>query len=74
MNKHITRIIASALAIAFWFSQAAQGADVPDMAIIRPEVQTGFVNAGWKYDRYPELPPLDAHKAVDREGTVPYEP
>ncbi len=34
------------------------------MAVIRPDLQTGFANAGWKYDRYPDLPSLDANKAM----------
>jgi hypothetical protein len=39
-------------------------ADPPDMAVIRPNVQTGFSNGGWKYDRYPNLPALDARKTM----------
>ena len=27
-------------------------------------MQTGFVNAGWKYDRYTDLPSLDANKTM----------
>lgn len=43
---------------------SAIAADVPDVAVIRPDLQTGFANAGWKYDRYQELPTLDAHKTM----------
>ena len=35
-------------------------ADVPEMAIVHSDVETGFANAGWKYDRYSDLPSLDA--------------
>jgi hypothetical protein len=30
------------------------------LPVIKPEVETGFSNAGWKYDRYTDLPSLDA--------------
>jgi hypothetical protein len=39
-------------------------ADPPEIAVIRPELQTGFANAGWKYDRYQDLPSLDARKTM----------
>jgi len=32
-----------------------------DVATIKPEIRSGFSNAGWKYDRYSDLPSLDAH-------------
>jgi len=31
-----------------------------DLAIVRPDAAIGFANAGWKYDRYSDLPSLDA--------------
>ena len=34
-------------------------AEPPDIAVIRPDLQTGFSQAGWKYDRYSNLPSLD---------------
>jgi hypothetical protein len=40
------------------------GAEVPEVALVRPDRQTGFENAGWKYDRYSALPSLDARKAM----------
>jgi hypothetical protein len=44
MNRTTTRIIASVLAITLWSNHPAEGEDAPEMAIIRPEVQTVFVN------------------------------
>ncbi|HRZ36646.1 MAG TPA: DUF2961 domain-containing protein [Candidatus Paceibacterota bacterium] len=31
-----------------------------DLAVLKTNTPTGFANAGWKYDRYQELPSLDA--------------
>lgn len=31
-------------------------AQTVDVAEIKPEIRTGFSHAGWKYDRYSELP------------------
>ncbi|HOY58776.1 MAG TPA: DUF2961 domain-containing protein, partial [Verrucomicrobiota bacterium] len=31
-----------------------------DLAVLKKDTPTGFANAGWKYDRYQELPSLDA--------------
>jgi hypothetical protein len=42
----------------------AESVDLPGIAIIHPEVSTGFVNAGWNHDRYPDLPSLDANKTM----------
>jgi len=36
------------------------GAQSDSLPIIKPDVETGFSNAGWKYDRYTDLPSLDA--------------
>ena len=36
----------------------AQGVDVAE---IKPEIRTGFSHAGWKYDRYSDMPSLDAN-------------
>ncbi len=41
--------------------QAGSPAQTADVAEIKPEIRTGFSHAGWKYDRYSELPSLDAH-------------
>ncbi len=35
-----------------------------DLAIIRPDASLGFANAGWKYDRYENLPSLDAGRQM----------
>ena len=35
-----------------------------DVATIRPEVRTGFAHAGWKYDRYTDMPSLDAGRRM----------
>ncbi|MBN2216028.1 MAG: DUF2961 domain-containing protein [Pirellulales bacterium] len=33
-------------------------------ATLRPNVRTGFSNAGWNYDRYKDLEPLSAKKSI----------
>ncbi|MBN1854119.1 MAG: DUF2961 domain-containing protein [Pirellulales bacterium] len=50
----------------FWIGTLSfnTGAQEPDVAVIRPEIRTGFAHAGWKYDRYSEMPSLDAHKRM----------
>lgn len=35
-----------------------------DLAVIKKDAPTGFANAGWKYDRYHELPSLDAGRRM----------
>lgn len=48
-----------------------KNADVPEIAIIRPDLRTGFVNAGWNDDRYTDIIPLYANKTmpvVDLKG------
>ncbi|MHB8955065.1 MAG: DUF2961 domain-containing protein [Pirellulaceae bacterium] len=40
----------------------SSGAQMSDhITIIKKDTSTGFSNAGWKYDRYQDLPSLDAH-------------
>jgi hypothetical protein len=39
-------------------------AQEPEVAVIQPEARTGFAHAGWKYDRYADLPSLDARKSM----------
>ncbi len=39
-------------------------AQTADVAEIRTELRTGFAHAGWKYDRYSEMPSLDANKPM----------
>ena len=35
-----------------------------DLAVIKKDGTTGFANAGWKYDRYSDLPSLDAGRRM----------
>jgi len=65
MNRCSTSLAVAGGAMA-WLLIAVRplAADPPEITIVRPDVQTGFANAGWKYDRYQELPSLDAHKAM----------
>lgn len=37
---------------------------ISGVAVVKPGVQTGFANAGWKYDRYDALPTLEAGKSM----------
>ena len=37
---------------------------VPEMAVLKPSVRTGFANAGWAYDRYKDMETLDAGKRM----------
>ena len=65
MNRRLKRLVGLAGAMAWLLVAATSGsADPPEIAVIRPDVQTGFANAGWKYDRYQDLPSLDAHKTM----------
>jgi len=43
---------------------AARRLNADDLATIKPELRTGFSNAGWKYDRYKDLESLDAHARI----------
>lgn len=54
--------LAIVAAVAAGPAGAAGG--IPDLAILRPDVQTGIANAGWKYDRYKDLASLDAGTAM----------
>jgi len=49
-----------------WVAASARAADevAPDLPVIKKDVKTGFCNAGWKYDRYKDLPSLDAGKSM----------
>lgn len=40
------------------------GQDFSDLAILQPDLRSGFANAGWKYDRYKQLDSLDAHRRI----------
>lgn len=65
MNHCLNSLVGVAGAMGWLFLAAPSAtADPPEIAVIRPDVQTGFANAGWKYDRYQDLPALDAHKTM----------
>ena len=54
------------VAAVTWFgvwpsNSLAQSADIAE---IKPEIRTGFAHAGWKYDRYSDMPSLDANKRM----------
>ena len=59
LQKHF---LISALLLAL--AAQATPAELPDLAVIRPDLQTGFAQAGWKYDRYSDLPSLDKDKSM----------
>jgi hypothetical protein len=57
--------------LALLCGDVVRGQEVPEIAVIRPDVESRLSNAGWKYDRYQELPSLDAHSRMtvaDLEG------
>ena len=60
MRPFLTALMAT-LPLALSTLASICGAQAPDVAEIRPEIRTGFSHAGWKYDRYSEMPSLDAH-------------
>jgi len=62
-------LLAAATLAARGGSPAA--AQIDGLATIRKGCPQGFANAGWKYDRYKDLPSLDAHQRMpvaDLEG------
>ncbi len=65
MNRYLTLFVGMAAAASWLFpGMPLAAADPLEIAVIRPEVQTGFVNGGFNLDRYKDLPPLDAHKTI----------
>ena len=50
--------------LTVWTAALAAEEGIPDLAVIRRGEKTGFVNAGWKYDRYKNLKGLDAGKRM----------
>ncbi len=65
MNRCLISLVGVAAATGgLFFGAPSVAADLPELAVIRPDLQTGFVNAGWNHDRYQDLPPLDAHKTI----------
>ncbi len=45
-------------------SPAAHALPGDSIATLQPDTTTRFSNAGWKYDRYQDLPSLDAHSSM----------
>ena len=60
MRPLLTALMAT-LPLALSALASGSCAQTPDVAVIRPEIRTGFSHAGWKYDRYSDMPSLDAH-------------
>ena len=60
MRIFFTILMATAL-LAIWTLASRCSAQSIDVAEIRREIRTGFSHAGWKYDRYSELPSLDGN-------------
>jgi len=63
----MNRLLASFVLTVFLCTMARPAACAEDglgLARIRPDVQTGFANGGWAYDRYADLPTLDAKKSI----------
>mgnify|MGYP001404459432 FL=1 len=38
--------------------------DLSNLAVLRPELRSGFANGAWKYDRYKHLESLDANRRI----------
>ncbi len=71
MHARMTRAAVAAVAVGLAFALPALGEGLDDLARIQRDSQQGFTNAGWRYDRYRDLPTLDAHKSIvvaDLEG------
>lgn len=67
MNCRLMRVMLASLfafTSVFAFHAVVMAADVPEIATLRTGGETGFSNAGWKYDRYAELPSLDAGRPM----------
>ena len=59
-------LLISFLAAFTWLPGSDARGQVLDVAEIKPEIRTGFAHAGWKYDRYSDMPSLDAQTPNDR--------
>lgn len=53
---------AAIVCLGSWASNSL--AQTLEVAEIKPEIRTGFAHAGWKYDRYSDMPSLDANKRM----------
>lgn len=49
-----------------WLAASAYfaAASPPELTLIKPDVRVGVSNGGWKYDRYEDLPSLDANSRM----------
>lgn len=69
-SRRVLLFVGMGLAAAAAFG-VARAQEVPEIAVIRPEVESRASNGGWKYDRYQDLPSLDAKSRMtvaDLEG------
>jgi hypothetical protein len=64
VKSSITLLVAASLILTWLLLASAVNADPPSIAVLRPELDTGFALAGWNHDRYADLPSLDAHKSI----------
>ncbi len=63
MNWSLSHVVMFAGAVCCGLGSPAI-AEPPEMAVIKPDVRTGFAHAGWAYDRYKNLKTLDAQKRM----------
>lgn len=71
MNGRRLQLLAGMILGGFSHLGVALGQEVAEIAVIRPEVESHLSNGGWKYDRYKDLPSLDANSRMtvaDLEG------
>lgn len=64
MNRWMFCLIGAIALAALWDHAPAAAGDAADIAVIRPDLQSGLANSGWKNDRYPDSPTLDAGKSM----------
>lgn len=62
-TQHLVRQLL-ALVVMVFFAQVVFALYNVETARIKPKLQTGFANGGYKYDRYSELESLDANKRI----------
>ena len=53
--RRLFLVVAQMMGCLF-FVAASATAEPPSIAVIRPDLETGFANAGWNHDRYADLP------------------
>lgn len=60
-----TVMLAATMSVAWGDEPLPAGTGPSDtISTLHPETTTRFSNAGWKYDRYQDLPSLDAHSSM----------